>query len=542
MARIAKPFSRLRARARSCSIRTAFFLYAAAALGTAIILSFISTLALGAIAEATLPADPYAYSGIYLYDDSQRTLVPAEPLSWYERAAEESAAGDAAPSDGDAREAGGRSGASGDGVVELYVASASYGDARPIAIDDPPAGIEDKILVDLIRVEGEDEPSPSDSLELAALPAYDAVARASRTGDGAARALSDELPANVGGGRPLVSTVGYYVPYPDAPAPYQAIAFVAMASVPVIFAACLVVAGRRFYRARLEGPIVQMDEAARRIAADDLDFTLAPARDDELGRLCGQFETMRAELERSKRELWRAAENRRRVNAAFAHDLRTPLTVVRGQAELIEKMACSDAVRGAARAIGRQAERLCSYADSMRDLDSLETQDIDARPVGLHAWFAETMRDMGELAQSAGIVLVHDCEGLPGRAKVDGMVLSHVAENLIGNAVRHARTCVTVSLAWRDGVLALGVSDDGDGFSPEALAHASEPFWSEDAGGEDGHGRILPTGVGGGHIGLGLYICSVMTVKHGGSLSLRNTGGAGAIAEATFWAPEVKEI
>lgn len=125
-----------------------------------------------------------------------------------------------------------------------------------------------------------------------------------------------------------------------------------------VFVACLAVAGRRFYRDRLAGPIAAMDDAAGRIASGDLDFSVAPQRADELGRLCGQFEAMRAELERAEGKLWRAAESRRQVNAAFAHDLRTPLTVVRGQAELIGRAAEGEEVR----ALSRIADNLVANA------------------------------------------------------------------------------------------------------------------------------------------------------------------------------------
>ena len=66
------------------------------------------------------------------------------------------------------------------------------------------------------------------------------------------------------------------------------------------------------------GDTRRLYRAARRIAANDLDFRVRATRDDELGRLCGQFEAMRAELARTEGELWRAAESRRQVNAAFA--------------------------------------------------------------------------------------------------------------------------------------------------------------------------------------------------------------------------------
>ena len=209
-------------------------------------------------------------------------------------------------------------------------------------------------------------------LSLADVAAYDESASAARPGAEEAAELAASLPANADGQRPAVSNVGYYLPYPGDPQPYRLIAWLAIASVPVVFVACLAVAGRRFYRDRLAGPIAAMDDAAGRIASGDLDFSVAPQRADEFGRLCGQFEAMRAELERAEGELWRAAESRRQVNAAFAHDLRTPLTVVRGQAELIGRAAEGEEVRAAAAAIARQGDRLADFAESMRGLDALE--------------------------------------------------------------------------------------------------------------------------------------------------------------------------
>ena len=77
------------------------------------------------------------------------------------------------------------------------------------------------------------------------LAAYDAAASAERPGAEAAAALAAELPANAEGERPVVSNVGYYLPYPSDPGPYRALAWAAIASVPVVFVACLVVAGRQ---------------------------------------------------------------------------------------------------------------------------------------------------------------------------------------------------------------------------------------------------------------------------------------------------------
>ena len=491
----------LRERARDCSVRTAFVLYAAGAILAALVLSFVSTGLLGLLAESTLPESPYAYSGVYVLDAERGQLVPAEALSWYETAAYDAVVeGDAA----------------GEDALVLYVASRASSERESISLDDPPAG--PGAVTDLATMTDDVE---GPSLGLADLASYDEAATAARPGADAAAALSAELPANAEGERPVLSNVGYYLPYPSDPGLYRAIAWTAVASVPLVFVACLVVAGRRFYRTRLAGPISAMDEAARRIAASDLDFSVGPQRSDELGRLCEQFEAMRTELARTEGELWRAAENRRQVNAAFAHDLRTPLTVIRGQAELIGRMAEDDDVRGAATSIERQAERLSAFAESMRGLEAAE---VTPAPMDPGAWLADAADDARETVRAAGVALRVDGGGLPPIVMADARALSRIADNLVANAARYARSEVRISLAWMNGELGLTVADDGPGFDEAALAHADEPFWGESKG-------------GGGHLGLGLYVSRLLAEKHGGGLEVANGPGGGAIARATLSAP-----
>lgn len=494
----------LRERARDCSVRTAFVLYAAGAILAALVLSFVSTGLLGLLTESTLPESPYAYSGVYVLDAERGQLVPAEALSWYEMAAYDAVVeGDAA----------------GEDALVLYVASRASSERESISLDDPPAGA--GAVTDLATMTDDVE---GPSLGLADLASYDEAATAARPGADAAAALSAELPANAEGERPIVSNVGYYLPYPGDHSPYRALAWTAVASVPLVFVACLVVAGRRFYRARLAGPISAMDEAARRIAASDLDFSVGPQRSDELGRLCEQFEAMRTELARTEGELWRAAESRRRVNAAFAHDLRTPLTVIRGQAELIGRMAEDDDVRGAATAIERQAERLSAFAESMRGLDALEAAEVAPTPMDPGTWLADAAADAREAVRAAGVALRVDGRGLPPLVMADPRALARIADNLVANAARYARSEVRLSLSWANGELELAVADDEPGFADTALERATEPFWGDSKG-------------GGGHLGLGLYVSRLLAEKHGGSLDVSNGGASGAIVRATLSAP-----
>ena len=96
----------------------------------------------------------------------------------------------------------------------------------------------------------------------------------------------------------------------------------------VYFGGAFLLSGTLFYRLKLKHPIQKLQAGAQRIMEQDLDFVLEAEGKDELESLCAAFEKMRGQLQRNHQELWRQGEERRRLNAAFSHDLRNPVTVL----------------------------------------------------------------------------------------------------------------------------------------------------------------------------------------------------------------------
>ena len=92
----------------------------------------------------------------------------------------------------------------------------------------------------------------------------------------------------------------------------------------------LIVSVFLFYYLKLKWPISCLQNGIMRIQNNDLDFSLPILSNDEMGQLCAAFEEMRSELLKSNRLLWQQAEERKRLNAAFSHDLRNPITVLKG--------------------------------------------------------------------------------------------------------------------------------------------------------------------------------------------------------------------
>lgn len=288
---------------------------------------------------------------------------------------------------------------------------------------------------------------------------------------------------------------------------------------------------RRFYRVHIAAPLAELAGAADRIAEQDLDFAIGTVRGRELGRLSETLEHIRASLLEAQRELWRTAESRRRLNAAFAHDLRTPITVLKGTVEMAQmRLRRGDTLDvDALDALSSQVARLERYATSMGGLTKLED-----RPVERERLSADVLR--GELEHHvAGVVSARGSEldlELASRSEsaesirhgmtvlLDLSLVEEVLDNLLSNACAHAVSSVTFDMMVDAGTLTLVVTDDGPGFTPEALHRGCDPFFSENKSAE--------------HFGLGLNVSSVLCGLHGGEIALTNAETGGARVIATF--------
>ena len=536
------PVKSTRAYLDICSVRSAFFFYALIGMAAALALSFGAVSLLSGVSEKVLYHDGSVYPGLYIYDEERNMLVPADKISWYEdvgATAQEERAGDAqtSASRGDASAsdqdgAAAQSSASIQEGVSLYVAERSSGSRydTPIPLDDVPDEAKGIVLHDIDEAEYRE--GEETDIALSDVAAYDEQTNARR---GDAQRLRAMLPTNADGERPAVSLVCYYAYVPTGWL-YQAVNLAVFVAVPAIFAVCLFMASRGFYKRKLQRPIEAMDDAARRIAEGDLSVPVAvPAEESrsELDRLCASFETMREHLERNNKAMWRVAENRRKVNAAFAHDLRTPLTVLKGRAEMLstfapEGLVDAEQLAEASRAMSRQTERLQRYVESMEDLADVDECSVEPREGDVGAWFVRTAAEASDLVRSSGKEFEAKAGGLPRHAAFDDVALSRIVENALSNALRYAQTSVSLSCCWKEGMLTVRVQDDGPGFDDAALEHGCEPFWRNAA-----EKRREDSA----HFGLGLNICAELCEKHGGFVRLSNAAGGGAAVEACVAAP-----
>ena len=291
---------------------------------------------------------------------------------------------------------------------------------------------------------------------------------------------------------------------------------------PIYSAFCIIAAALLFYRNRLKKPLAELRTASEKIANNDLDFSIDYDNNDELGQLCASFEIMRTTLADNFSKMWRQVEERKALNTAFAHDLRTPLTVLKGYNEMLQASDNSQ-TRETAATMGKHISRMESYVSSMSNLRRMEDTQPEYKLIDLQT-VASSLYDSAKIVCAKNgkkLILQND---IPvSRLSLDGSFVSQVCNNLISNAVRYARTSVTISFALRDNGLLLSVSDDGKGFDKSGLQKATSPYYTE----ESNHSE---------HFGLGLYICKLLCEHHNGYLKIENTT-TGAKVSAYFKSP-----
>lgn len=382
------------------------------------------------------------------------------------------------------------------------------------------------------------------------LARYDSLSRSGRvqTVEMFARMTGADLGQTFGEGQ--VSNTAYYAaPERDDGIMPWVMSFL-VASAPVLaYGGLGWLTFRHFYRVHIAGPLAELAGAADRIAEQDLDFAIGTVRGRELGRLSETLEHMRASLLEAQRELWRTAESRRRLNAAFAHDLRTPITVLKGTVEMAQmRLRRGDTLDvGALDALSAQVARLERYATSMGGLSKLEDRPVERETFALDDLREELGRHVSEVmaARGGGLELklptVSEADGAPAPKTccasestlkaaagsrpaallaIDLPLVEEVLDNLLSNACVHASSIVTFDMMVDAGVLTLVVTDDGPGFTPEALHRGCDPFFSENKSAE--------------HFGLGLNVSSVLCGLHGGKIALTNAETGGARVIATF--------
>lgn len=270
---------------------------------------------------------------------------------------------------------------------------------------------------------------------------------------------------------------------------------------------------RRYLAAKLK----LFSEVSEKVGAQELDFEVPLAGIWEYDQALNAMEHMRLALYNSLSSQWVAQQERETEISALAHDLKTPITLIGGNAELLLEEELSESSRKMVETIVVSNDRAKQYVFSL--LETSVGADEVFENVSLPAMFDELCHSIIAIAEAKRVCL-QTKNGLQGTTNIQKYRLLRALGNVAQNAIEHTPSGGNVYLegSMVDGGWQITVCDEGTGFSKAALYHATERLWRGDAArGADGHN------------GLGLWFAEQVAKTHAGQLELRNCNSGGMV-------------
>ncbi|MCR2020980.1 HAMP domain-containing histidine kinase, partial [Blautia pseudococcoides] len=206
-----------------------------------------------------------------------------------------------------------------------------------------------------------------------------------------------------------------------------------------------------FYRDKIKEPLEILTEGSRKIQENRLDFPVHYRKKDEMGQLCREFDRMRSQLQENNKKLWNMVEQERTLKAVIAHDIRSPLTVLRGYQETLmeflpgEQLSEQD-TKEILQSGMQQIDRMNAFVEQMRRLSGIEDREIHYEEIETAVLLRYMENTAKVLADREECRVVIKTEDMPERFLGDYSVICEVFENLLGNAVRYARHMILISL------------------------------------------------------------------------------------------------
>ena len=276
-------------------------------------------------------------------------------------------------------------------------------------------------------------------------------------------------------------------------------------------------------------PVHEMTRTALAIEHTNLDRRIQPpSTDDEIARLASAFNEMIARLDKSFRQI-------QQFSADASHELKTPLTTMRGEAEVALMADLKpEQYKTALRSIVDEVERMSAIVDNLLLLARADAEQIQIRKerVALHELVMEVFEQLAPVARKREISL--DVEEIEA-ADVEGdpLWLRQIVTNLINNAVKYTPPGGSVTIGLSSSSIheaRVVIRDTGPGIPEEHLPHIFDRFYRVDPGRSRDAGGV----------GLGLNIAQWAAEAHGGHIGVESEVGKGT--KFTLCLPVVSKV
>lgn len=270
---------------------------------------------------------------------------------------------------------------------------------------------------------------------------------------------------------------------------------------------------------KLKKKMFSLQEAIEKIQNQNLDFSINPTGIREIDDISISLEQMKRALNNSLKQQWELERARREQISALAHDLKTPLTIIRGNAELLQDTVQDETQREYNDYILKNTMEIEKFTKQLIDLSKMEQKVVSEKAnVEMDAFILQLEHQMKALSLEKSLEVIVEKNNLPASIFMDKELFYRAMLNLIVNAVEHSpiKSKVILLVQGEMNFVHFMVVDSGAGFSAKDLKEATKQFYRGD-----------PSRNSANHHGMGLYIAQSIITKHGGTLTLENDSMSG---------------
>lgn len=263
-----------------------------------------------------------------------------------------------------------------------------------------------------------------------------------------------------------------------------------------------------------------LQNATEKIQNQDLEFAVGSSGILEIDNVLQSLDKMKETLKESLKKQWKMEKERRRQMSALAHDIKTPLTVVRGNADLLAKTSQTEEQKEYTAFIEESTHQMEQYIKTLIEISKAEIgYTLNKQPVNSKLFTDRLYSQIAALAIIKKLTIDFKAHNLPESFDADSDLLQRAVLNIASNAVDYSpeNAKIDFSVETIGDNISFCIVDCGKGFSPDALKNAAQQFYMADKS------RTSKA-----HYGMGLFIAKSIAEQHGGVLLLKNseeTGG-----------------
>lgn len=312
------------------------------------------------------------------------------------------------------------------------------------------------------------------------------------------------------------STFKKYIPNPELD----------FALIFVVFFVIEIIIISKCFRRRILKEMQILKDTTKNIQMENLDFKINYSNIIEINEVLSALDKMKMKLNESLKKQWKMEEIRKEQIASLAHDIKTPLTIIKGNSELLNELELNLNQKEFNNSILSAADSIECYTKSLMEIIRSDKEAaIQKKQIDLEKFMQNIIEQSQSMSINKNLKFITEIKEIPKFILADEEALKRAIINVISNSVDYSevngKILFSANMIGKN--LKFIIEDSGRGFSQEELQYATVQFFQGDKSRNSKN-----------HYGMGLYIVRKLMKQHDGNIELENSkelSGAKVILE-----------